>query len=54
MTQMAPTIDISTFLQLCRSHCESQCEGQKLKRRGLMYHDICDLDCESQCKEQSR
>ena len=31
MTQMAPTINISTFLELYHSHCESQCEGQKPK-----------------------
>ena len=36
MTQMALTIDMSTFPQLCRSHCESQYEGQKPKWGGLM------------------
>ena len=29
MTETALTVDISTLLELCRSHCESQCEVQK-------------------------
>ena len=28
MTQMALTVDILTFLQICCLHCESQCEVQ--------------------------
>ena len=30
-------LDISAFFQLCGSHCESQCEWQKPKWRGLMF-----------------
>lgn len=35
---MAPTVGISTYLQLCHTHCE----GQKSKLRGLIFcHKSC-------------